>query len=213
MKILLFTLVFLLSSCSGPKPVNAWKYEATASLNDYSKHYFHNHLLRAKVDLAHARESALHSANLSTLIDIELTVCALKIASLEKDTCEKAYELLLLEPKQTQSAYLHFFTQTLTKDEIDLLPSAYQDFAQALLEKRDFHPALSSIKSTRSRALASALVINDLQYEEVKYLVNRLSYHGYKKPLLAWLKILKKLEDKPKQKKIIEEKIKILTPN
>ena len=213
MKIALVLLLIFLSACTGPRPKNDWQYQATAALDDYSKHYLQNRLLRAKADLSRAREFASRTANLHTLIDIELTVCALDIATLHNSSCQPAKELLRLQEDAKQQAYLHLLTKTLREEEVTLLPQKYQSFARALLNKEAMASQLPKIKNIRSRLVASALIAQSLTTEEIQTLVTRLSYRGYKKAVIAWLKLQHDKERDPNKQKLIEAKLQILTSN
>ena len=78
----LWGLISYLTACSNPQPENQWQYEAVAMSMKYQRHFLQDNLIAAKLDLRHARQLASRSAELKTLIDIELQACAIKLASL-----------------------------------------------------------------------------------------------------------------------------------
>ena len=213
MRLILLTLIFLFSACSTNPPKNKWQYEACAAQGDYQKHFLQNRRLRASSDLFQARESALQSANLRIIIDIELSVCALNISILKNDNCEKAQSLLELEPNAQQSAYLHFLQKNYAKEEISLLPKAYQNLAEANLKKEEINPLLVTLEPLSSRAVASALFKKQLHKQNIQDLIDELSFYGYKSPIIAWLKYQIQETSDIKEKKRLQAKLKILTFN
>ena len=205
MKLLLIILIFLLTACSTSQPKNKWQYEASAAQDDYQKHFLQNRLSRASSDLSQARKSALQSANFHTIIDIELSVCALNITVLTNDTCQKAEALLKLEPNIKQSAYLHLLQNNYSKKEIRLLPPAYQNFAMAKLKNKEINTILSNVQPLSSRAVASALVKDEISQENIQDLIKEFSFHGYKNPIIAWLRLQMKQANSTKEKAYFEQ--------
>lgn len=215
-KLTLLALFIFISGCSPtPVPKNKWQYDAVSSLNKFQMHFLQNQRDRAKADLSHARDFASQSAHLQTRINIELTACAMQLSVLQSSQCEGASLLLALEPSPSQLAYLHLLTSTLSEDEIDLLPNKYQDFAESLLSKDtdDINSALENIKPVSSRLIASALSIDIINDENIHSLINELSYHGYKNPLVVWLSVQMQKESDPKEKAKLKAKIAVLTSN
>lgn len=214
MKTFILSLLTLMTflGCSTTQPKNRWQYQATSSLNAYTQHYLEGNELRAKTDLARARHEASKSARLHTLIDIELSACAMHISVLEADSCEKASELLALEPEPSQLAYLNLLNKKLSPVQIQDLPQQYRDFASALLNKDTlaFNNDVKNMQPLSSRLLASALIKEHLSEENLRGLIEELSYHGYKRALLAWLKLQIEKEDDPKRKENLMSKLKVL---
>ena len=208
----MFILVLLLQACSSPQPKNSWQYQATTSLNNYTKHFLEGNTLRAKADLSHARKKASHSANLGTLIDIELTACAMQLSVLKSYPCQNASDLLVLEPSSPKQAYLDLMQGKLTTQQIEHLPSQYQDFALAYVENdiSALNKTVSKIKPLTSRILASALIKDKIDAENVAQLIDTLSYYGYKAPLLSWMKHQMNHEEDKQKKMKIKAKIEVL---
>lgn len=211
----LWGLISYLTACSNPQPENQWQYEAVAMSMKYQRHFLQDNLIAAKLDLRHARQLASRSAEFKTLIDIELQACAIKLASLEVDQCERAAELLRIEPNYSQNAYLSLLTSKITKEQTDILPTQYQNFAEAFIEgdKTQINKSLADIKPLTSRLISSALARESIDDINIQELIDGLSYHGYKRALLAWLGQQIQREDDPKEKARLKAKIHILTSN
>ena len=212
-KTLFLILIFLFTGCSHPPAVNRWQYDAASSLHAYQEHFLQNHLLRAKSDLSRARSFASQSADLHTRIDIELSVCAMRLSVLEAGSCENASVLLQVDPDLSQSAYLHLLRSALKKEEIQGLPEQYKAFASAMIEEdtADINTRLKQIRPLSSRLVASALAQEHINDENIQELVTELSYHGYKNPLIAWLKFQMQKETDPQIKVRLKAKISVLT--
>lgn len=211
----LLILFLILSGCSTPQPENKWQYDAAASCHDYQEHFLKNSLLRARSDLYRARHLASQSAHLHTRIDIELSVCAMELSVLNPGPCDIAEKLLRIEPNTEQLAYLHLLTSSLEPEETDHLPKQYRSFAQALLaqDPKKTNDALMTIEPLSSQLISSALAIELLDEKSLQKLVDGLSYHGYKNPLLVWLEIQIQKETDPQKRARLKAKLELLTSN
>ena len=82
MKVILLSIMLLLliGGCSSERPPNMWQYKAHNSYQSFERYYLEYKIDLAAIELNRAREYASQSADLSTLAQIELSVCALKVA-------------------------------------------------------------------------------------------------------------------------------------
>ncbi len=209
----LFVLFFLLTACSRSVPENQWQYQASAMSQKYQEHFLQKKSFRAELDLSHARSLARQSAELSTLIDIELTSCAMELGVLAPHPCKNALELLILDPDPSQKAYFHLLTAQFSYGEISLLPAQYRDFAKAFLDEDTtrINRALGRIEPLSSRLVASALSREKIDEKNIQELIKRLSFKGYKNPLLSWLELQMRREQDPRKKARLKAKISVLT--
>lgn len=218
-KTALFNLIFLLffvilSGCAPmPEPKNKWQYDAVSAIHKFKTHFLQNQLDRAKADLSHARDFASQSAHLQTRIDVELSACAMQLGVLQATECKEAAALLALDSDSHQLAYLHLLTSRLTENEITLLPKQYRSFAQSLLSKdtKEINDTLKKITPVSSRLIASALSINTINDKNIQGLIDELSYHGYKNPLIAWMHVQMNKEKDPAKKARLKAKLEVLT--
>ncbi len=210
---LLFSfLLTLLVSCSNPQPENKWKHDAAGMCLNYQKHFLEAKDLRAALDLRHAKKSATRSAQLKTLIDIELTACAMELSVLNPSPCEDAAKLLELEPNKEQKAYYNLLSSQLKYEDIPQLPSQYRDFASSLLlgDIQAININISKIEPLSSRLVTAALAKEHIDDKNIDELIHRLSFKGYKKPLLSWMYIQMRKEEAPQEKARLMKKIKVL---
>jgi len=206
-----FTLLLMIA-CSSPQPKNQWQYEAVIMINAYQKHFLQGKTNRANLDLRHARQRSKQSADFKTLIDVELTVCAMQLSILAPIPCDNAKALIKIQPNAQQEAYLALLNSSLKKEDIDLLPKQYQDFTQALLSKDTLaiNEALTKVEPLSSRLISSSLVPLQINKQNIAFLIKELSISGYKRPLIPWLKIQASQESNITKKNHIQAKIKIL---
>lgn len=206
------SLLALLSSCSNPQPENKWQHDAAGMCLSYQKHFLEAKDLRAALDLRHARKSASYSAQLKTLIDIELTACAMELSVLSSYTCDEVSKLLELEPDDKQKAYYHLLNSQLIDEEIPQLPSQYRDFASSLLQGniQSINQNIAKIEPLSSRLVAAALAKDKIDDKNINALIERLSFKGYKKPLLSWMYVQMQKEQDTKEKARLLKKIKVL---
>jgi len=209
-------LIIFLTSCASLKPKNSWQYNASSSIKKYKLHFLQGKDLRAASELSHARNSAKSSANLETLINIELTVCAMNIIDFKNNKCDTAKNLLHIQPNKIQLAYLHLLEHNIQKNEIVLLPKTYKDYAKSNLtndNNKKVNEAISNIKVLSSKLIASSLSKDIINNENIEKLIIELSFNGYKRPLIKWLNIQLQREKNSEKQNILKEKIKILTSN
>ena len=208
-------LLLITSACSSPQPQNRWQHDAVSMCSNYQTHFLQDKTTRAELDLRHAKELASRSAELHTLIDIELTSCAMHITVLNQGQCREAEKLLRLDPNPSQEAYLRLLTSEISQDKIPLLPRQYRSFAQALIDvdTLQINKELSTLTPLTSRLIASALAQKSINGTNIQELIDKLSYHGYKKPLLVWLNLQMQREEDTHTKMRLKEKIGVLTSN
>ncbi len=205
-------LSFVFQACSSPQPKNSWQYNASSALKAYTQHYLQGNTVRAKADLSRARKQATRSADLHTLINIELSVCAMYIATLKPPVCKNAADLLVIEPDPTQKAYLDLLTSKISLTQIRDLPTQYQAFSSALVKADidELNERIANITPLSSRLIASALIKGHLDETNIQSLIDTLSYHGYKTPMLSWLRFQLEKEQDPEKKAKMKAKLEVL---
>jgi hypothetical protein len=190
---LAFSTLLLLLGCSSTEPKNEWQFQ---SVNAYesSKHYFlKDDVALANTDLKRAKKYAKQSADLTTLLHIELSQCALHKAVLDDDNCSTFKQLQPLVLDKKSDSYYLFINKQYTKEDIENLPKQYQEFAEYLL-KRDFKNASLELlvqEDLLSKMLMASLLKENLSLQNIKSLIDQLSLYGYKKGVISWLEYYK----------------------
>lgn len=205
-------LILLLSGCSIKTPVNEWEYKSTGAFNSYTKHFLTNKDILAQDDLEKALEYAKQSANLEQLARITLGVCALKLSVGIDDKCREYKNIKEIISSKELNSYYQMLQNSLKEEEIQNLPSQYQNFIsfKQSANYEEAFKAIQNIDQTTSKFIAATFIKEKLTKEQINYLLDIASYHGYKKLVIFWLKQLSYLESDTMQKELIKKKIYIL---
>ena len=102
---------------------------------------------------------------------------------------------------------------TLAEEQIEFLPKKYIDLYKNILNK-NYNKAFESIKNSEqitSLFIASSLIKNHLTKTQIKFLIEKASYHGYKNIVLFWLKTLSKIEEDEDKKINILKRIEAIS--
>ncbi len=214
MKLTIMILLLFISfqGCSFKSAQNQWEYNSSNSFNSYTRYFLIDDELLAKSDLERAIKYAKQSADLEQLARVYLGACALNISVEQNDKCKNYIEVEELVSSKELKAYFLMLVKKEEKEQISYLPKQYQLFAEyKSLKKYDL--AFKSIKSMEqptSQFIASSLMKNELDKSQVKFLIEKASFLGYKKIVLFWLNHYYNLESNEIEKEKIAKKIKIL---
>lgn len=210
--IIILFLIISFQGCSFKSPQNQWEYNSSNSFNSYTKYFLTDDLDLAQSELEIAVKYAKQSADLEQLARVYLGSCALNISVGQDDKCQNYLEVEEFVSSKELKAYFSMLVQKEQKEQISSLPKQYQFFAEyKSLKKYDL--AFASIKAMEqatSQFIAASLIKNKMNKSQVKFLIEKASFLGYKKIVLFWLSHYYNLENDLKEKEKISKKIKIL---
>ena len=189
-----------------------WQYKTNNSYKSFEKYFLEYKLDLAAIELKRAREYASQSADLTTLAQIELSSCALKVALLETYTCKRFDSLETLVNSKKLTAYKHFLQNTFNEEELSYLPDQYKEFAQSrlALDTKQMQAEISKITPLTSKMIAASLIQDTLSSELRKEILDEISFHGYTYGAIAWLTFeIERTKDEAKKKQL-QEKLKII---
>ena len=197
--------------CSFNTPPNAWQHKSASAFHSYTQNFLQGHEALARNDLDRARSHAKMSADLSQLARIELGKCALHIAVGIDDTCLEYVALEEIVDSAQLDAYYALLRKRITKEQIAYLDDSYSTFAQAyrIGDYKEAIAQLHAIEKPSSKIIAAALIQKHLSYEEQEQILSFVSFYGYKKAAIFWLKSLLKQSDGT-QKSLLSKKLQIL---
>lgn len=214
MKLAIIILFLFISfqGCSFKSAQNQWEFNSSSSFNSYTKYFLIDEQELAKSDLEKAIKYAKQSANLEQLARIYLGACALNISVGEDSKCKNYLEIEDLVSSKELNAYYLMLVGNEEKYEIEYLPKQYQSFIKyKSLQKYDLaFESIKSMEQTSSEFIAASLIKKHLNKSQIKYLINKASFYGYKKIVLFWLNHNYLLENNLQEKERIAKKIKIL---
>ena len=213
-KLLISVSILFFYGCSSKSPQNKWEYKSAGSFKSYQNNFLSGNIDMAKSDLKMAVRYAKQSADLSQLARIYLGECALNSCIEKNEGCKEYKEITeLVDSKELDSYYNMLQNDNLSDTQIASLPEKYRVFIK-LKNKEEYLKAfdeLRSMEEASSQFIAAALIKEKLTKAQVKYLIEKASFYGYKTIVVYWLKYLKEIENNIIEKEKTRKKIKILT--
>lgn len=177
-------LLLLLSGCAGGPAVPDWQANAHAALASYTSAYFAGHERVARQELERARREVSRTGDASQMARVELTVCALAVASLASSECP-AFEALEQDADAAANAYADYLAGRWERLDAEHLPPAQRGVPAS----RDALATLSAIDEPLSRLVAAAVLLHAgrLPPAGIALAIDTAAKQGWRRPLLAWL--------------------------
>ena len=194
----------LLASCSSAPPVPDWQGNTLGAVKSFTSAYLAGDSKVADFEFVRSRTEISATGRPDLVARVELVRCAVRLASLELDTCaatqlktpdlaapERAYALLL---DSGQAGVSGNFVAPLDASQIALLPEQHHPMFAA----RDDNArvaTLSTMTDPLARLVAAGVLFGQGQLPPagVDVAVNTASEQGWRRPLLAWLGVQLKL--------------------
>jgi len=180
-------IVALLAGCAGGPPPPDWEIEAHGALEAYAQHALEGNRRLAERDFARARAAVARTGRADLLARVELTRCALRVASLEFEPCA-GFEALRADAPEAERAYAAFLAGRWAQVDPGLLPEAYRPLLAAGGAPE---AALAAIEDPRTRVVAAGVLfrIGRLSPAGIALARETASAQGWRRPLLAWLNV------------------------
>lgn len=210
-KFVLLIVSLLFVGCSF-KTSDKYKYrvDASNSFDSFKKYYLQGKTRLASIALKRALQNAKEGSDINSIAKIYLGECALHKAMLIQDNCSEYLQIKELTSDKHLENYYLFIAGKFQNINISLLPESYRDFAK-YLKRKNLGAAvktLDKIKNSDSKIIAASLIKNKLSKKDIKKIIDISSSMGYKKVTARWYNFLK-TKSTEKEKKIIDEKLKI----
>ena len=184
-------VVALLAGCaSGPAPPT-WQSEAKGALDRAAVAYLGGETALHDTELARARAAVAATGRPELAARVELTACALRVASVQFEPCAR-FEALRADAAAPERAYAeHLAAKALARDAIALLPPAQQGPAAARAGGNATLATVQGIEDPLSRLIAVAVLFQAGQASPamIELAADTASTQGWRRPLLAWLKV------------------------
>jgi len=177
----------LLAGCASGPPPPDWEITAHGALDAYAQHELEGNRRLAALDFERARAAVARTGRADLLARVELTRCALQVASLEFEPCA-GFEALRQDAPPAERAYAEFLAGRWAELEFRLLPARYRAIVQAGTAST---AALAEIDDPRSRLIAAGALfrVGRLSPAGVSLAADTASAQGWRRPLLAWLNV------------------------
>jgi hypothetical protein len=202
----LYTLTaLLLSACASRPPAPDWQNNAFAALNNFTNANLKGNIKVAAFEFARAKTEVARTGRADLMARLELARCAIKVASLDLQTCTD-YEALAPDAQAPERAYAAFISGAWAGLDPALLPETYRGLVTQILaaEKSGAMPnattanqpqdtqatsALSQIQDPLSRLIAAGALFQgeQLTLMDIGLAIKTASDQGWPLPLLSWL--------------------------
>jgi hypothetical protein len=178
--------LFLAACASGP-PQPDWPFEAKAAVDRATSAYLEGNSRVEAAEMARARSLLSRNGRADGLANAELALCATRVASLVFEPCA-GFEPLRLDTTPAQLAYADYLRGQATSATAPLLPEAQRTVAtggSSLPASSDALPQLVAAGVLLQAGRASPAVVAQA--------VEIASNQGWRRPLLAWLGVQRRL--------------------
>jgi hypothetical protein len=180
--------IALLSACASTPPPPDWQLNAKAAIEHSVAAYLLGNSRLDAAELARARSEIARTGRADLLARIELTHCAIEVASLVFGPCA-AFDALRADAPAAERVYADYLAgQPIAAADAALLPEAQRTASAA---------ALPSIADPLARLVAAGVLFQADRADPtvVQIAVDTASAQGWRRPLLAWLGVqLKRAE-------------------
>lgn len=185
-----FFLVTLgLTGCSNTPPTPDWQMNTKTHLEHAVDAYLSGNERVATPEFERARAEVTRTGRPDLLARVELVRCASHVASLDLTPCT-GFEALRHDAAPAEQAYADYLAGRLQPKDATLLPGAHRAVAGGAVDLPAGADAL-----TRLVAAAVVLQTGKASPALVAQAVETASTQGWRRPLLAWLKVQLKLAE------------------
>jgi hypothetical protein len=181
--------LFMLSACGGSLPPPDWKLNAQGALEAYTKHYLEGDSRLAELNFDKARSAIARTGRLDLMARAELVRCASHAAALDFDACP-GFMTLSADAAPAETAYFAFLTKDWQELDAHALPAQYE-LLVAAKDEATRAEALAKIADPQARLLGAAMLFRQgwLNPAGIALAVETASERGWRRPLLAWLRV------------------------
>ena len=183
----LATVIVLGAGCASGPPPPDWEITAHGALEAYAQYELEGNRRLAARDFERARAAVARTGRADLLARVELTRCALQVASLEFEPCT-GFEALREDAPPAERAYAAFLAGRWAELDAGLLPARYRPIVQS---GKAPAAALEALEDPRSRLIAAGVLfrVGRLAPAGIALATETASAQGWRRPLLAWLKV------------------------
>lgn len=192
-----FAAGLLLAACSTSSPVPDWQANSRAALDRAVSAYLAGDTRVANVEFDLARRELASTGRADKVALAELTRCAVRVASLDVGPCE-GFEKLRTDTTAAERAYADYLSNRVQPQDIALLPAQHRPIAASGLSGDAAVTALKAIDDPLARLVATGVLFQGGRADPVAIAlaVDTASAQGWRRPLLAWLKVQLALAEK-----------------
>lgn len=182
-------LLALLAACASGPPEPDWRINAVGQLQRYEQAWLAGRGAVAERAFASARAETARTGRADLVARVELTRCALHVASLDFGPCE-GFAPLEQDAGRQERAYARYLRAQAHGTDVPELPPQHRAIAAG-------GSNLSAIADPLARLVAAGVLLQQTRItpEQIAQVVDTASEQGWRRPLLAWLGVQLKLAE------------------
>ena len=183
-KTLCMAAVVLLAACSSGPPPADWQVEAKGAMDRAVAAYLEGNSRVEQAELARVRAALASTGRADLLANAELRHCASRVASLVFEPC-LAFDAVRADATAPQRAYAAYLRGQLQPQDAALLPEAQRGAAAG------HAAAVLALADPLAQLVAAGVLLQtgQLTAAVADAAVSAASTQGWRRPLLAWLKL------------------------
>lgn len=183
-------LGLVLAACASRPPPPDWQMNARQAIDNAVAAYLQGNTRVEVAETARARSEIARTGRLDLLARAELMLCAARVASLVFEPCE-GFEKLRADAAPAERAYADFLAARVQPQDIALLPAQHRAVADSSTSPDAAAAMLTGIDDPLSRLIAAAVLFEGGRAGPMtlQVAVDTASAQGWRRPLLAWLKV------------------------
>ena len=182
---------WLMACASGGPAPPAWQADAKTAVDRANAAWLAGETKASDAEMARARRTLTSTGRADLLARAELMHCATRVASLAFEACER-FEVLRADAPAAERAYAdHLRASALAGGDIARLPAAQQAAATAVAGGGATLATVQGIEDPQARLIAVAVLFQAGKASPpmIDAAVETASAQGWRRPLLAWLKV------------------------
>ena len=189
--------MLLLAACSSTPTAPDWQASARSALDRAVRAYLVGDSRVAGVEFDLARRELASTGRADQVALAELTRCAVRVASLDVGPC-KEFDALRPDVSAAERAYADYLANRVQPQDIALLPAQHRPIAASGLSGDAAVTALKAIDDPLARLIATSVLFQGGRANPaaIALAVETASDQGWRRPLLAWLKVQLALAEK-----------------
>ncbi len=168
--------------CASKPPPPDWQLNAQGSVERAIEAYLTGSTRVEEVEFQRARSDVGRTGKVDLVARVELIRCAVRVASLESETCE-AYERIAADVSKPERAYADYLAGRTGPDQNLLLPEPHRNVVSGGAQ------SLDSMHDPLSRLIGAGVLfkVGRADPAVATIAIETASEQGWNRPLLAWL--------------------------
>ncbi|MBL0088053.1 MAG: hypothetical protein IPP87_07270 [Ideonella sp.] len=185
---------WVLSACSHQPPTPDWRMNAHGALERGVAAYLSGDTRVAELEFARSRAEVARTGRVDLVARAELVRCAAQWASLVDEPCA-GFEPLRADAAPAEQAYADFLRGPVDAGRAALLPVQQHAIAASAATSASDLAAMQAMTDPVSRLVAAAVSLRSGRANAtvVDLAVQTASDQGWRRPLLAWLGVARRL--------------------